>query len=105
MPDCLGLVRYRTIPGIVSFFLPVPDYSDARQSGIPAFIHMNTHEHTHEHAHKQAHEHALAHTHRPMMNRREHGQEHGRAAWTGSIDMDMDHGHGGVQAPQMPECR
>ncbi len=25
MPNCLGLVRYRTCPGIVSFFIPVPD--------------------------------------------------------------------------------
>jgi hypothetical protein len=25
IPDCLGLVLYRTIPGIVSFFSPAPD--------------------------------------------------------------------------------
>jgi hypothetical protein len=51
MPDCLSLVRYRTIPGIVSFFSPVPDCSDAGESGIPAFIHTNTHTNTHMNTH------------------------------------------------------
>ncbi len=46
--DCLGLVQYRTCPGIVSFF-----YSGTGQSSIPAFIHtnMNTNTNTHSHTH------------------------------------------------------
>jgi hypothetical protein len=51
----------------------------------PAFRHLYT---------RNAHEHALAH--RSMMNMREHGQEHGRAAWTRSMGMDMHHEHGDV---------
>ncbi len=46
----------------------------------------NAHEHSHEHEHVyeniHEHEHALAHAHRPLMNRREHGQEHGCATRT-----------------------
>jgi hypothetical protein len=63
LPDCLGLVRYRTIPSIVSFFLPVPDYSDARQSGIPAFIHMNTHTNTHMNMHTNKYTNMHSHMH------------------------------------------
>jgi hypothetical protein len=37
MPDCISLARYRTGSGTISFFIPVPDWLDAGQSGIPAF--------------------------------------------------------------------
>ncbi len=84
------MVRYRTCPGIVSFFIPVPDSSDAGESGIPAFTHE------HEHAHK----HAVAHAHTPMMcgmnMDRNMDVQHGHEAWTFTctMDMEMDKHHG-----------
>jgi hypothetical protein len=82
MPDCLGLVRYWTCPGIVSFFIPAPDCSDAGQSGI------------------YTDEHALAHPHIPMMcgmnMDRNMDVQHGHEAWTRTctMDMKMDKHHG-----------
>jgi hypothetical protein len=76
--DWLGLVRYRTCPSIVSFFIPAPDWSDAGQSGIPAYINTNTNTHTNTHSHTHTHLWCAAWT------------------WTGTwtFNMDMKHGHG-----------
>ncbi len=71
---------------------PVPDYSRHRK-----FFHFGTgliRCRRVRHSSIYTHEHALAHAHRPMMNRGDHEQEHGRAAWTWSMDMEMDKHHG-----------
>ncbi len=75
MPDCLGLVWYRTCPSIVSFFLfryRTDLMPDSLASGI----------YTHEHAHK----HALTHAHTPMMcgmnMDRNMDVQHGHEVWT-----------------------
>jgi hypothetical protein len=79
MPDCFGLVRYRTSPGIVSFFpsgTGLIECRTVRHSGI--YTHEHAHEHAQEHAHEHAHEHALAHAHLPMMC---------------GVNMDLQQGH------------
>jgi hypothetical protein len=103
MPDCLGLVRYRTSPGIVSFFIPVPDWSDARQSCMPAFIHTNMNSHTHTHLWCAAWTWTGTWTFSMDI---QHGHsawtfsmdiQHRHSAWTFSKDMDMHYGHGHAQ--------
>jgi hypothetical protein len=50
MPDCVGLVRYRVGPGVVSFYhsgTGLIGYRTIRHSGI--FSHAHTQEHAHEH--------------------------------------------------------
>jgi hypothetical protein len=41
MPDCVGLVLYRTGPSIVSFFIPVRYWTD-RMPDSPVFRHLYT---------------------------------------------------------------
>ncbi len=69
----------RLVPASLFFFIPVPDWSNAGQSGI----------YTHAH---DTHTHTLG---------------YGQAAWTltntCSMEMGMHHGHG--QAAWMPKCR
>jgi hypothetical protein len=89
------LVLYRTIPGIVSFFSPAPDWSDAGQSGIPSFIHTNMHTNTHINTHTNTHikTHINTHTNTPS-------HTHTDLWWTGENmdrNMDVQHGHGDVQ--------
>jgi hypothetical protein len=64
MPHCLGLVQF------FHFGTGLIGCRTVRHSGI----------YTHEHADEHADEHTFAHAHSPMMNMREHGQEHRRAA-------------------------
>ncbi len=93
MPDCLGLVWYRTCSGIVSFF-----YSGTGLFGCRTVGHSNIY--THEHAHEHAHKHALAQAHTPMMcgmnTDRNMDVQHGYEAWTWTctMDMEMDKHHG-----------
>jgi hypothetical protein len=82
MPDCLGLVRYRTCPGIDSFF-----YSGTGLFECRTVRHSGIYTHAHEQAPTHAHTYDVQH---------EHGQKRGRSAWTWTctMDMEMDKHHG-----------
>ncbi len=79
LPDCLGLIRYRTCPGIVSFF-----YSGTGLIGCRTVRHSGIY----------THEHALAHAHTPMMCSMNMDRimdvQHGHEAWTWTCTMDME---------------
>ncbi len=60
MPDCLGLVWYRTIPGIVSFSVW---YRTDRMPDNPAFIHTNTHTKMHMNTHINTNTNTHSHRH------------------------------------------